>query len=70
MNRITPNNLILAPRPHHPLVENMEALFLGCIKKYQSPPRRIFIWQTINEWLIIASLCLLLSITLDFIIRI
>lgn len=58
---------LLVPRPHHPLVENLEATFLGCLKTFR-PQLYVFpLWETINQWLIIAALCLLMAVAADLI---
>ncbi len=63
------NNINLQPRPHHPLVTKIEALYLGQINpdpivivKYRSQ-----LHSLINQWLAVACLCFIVSIILDFI---
>ncbi len=64
------NNITLAPRPHHPTVTNIEALFLGQIN-----PAPLVIEKTvpnfkhlIDQWLMVSCACFLFSFIIDFIL--
>ena len=60
-------NDITQARPHHRLVEDMELLFIGSYQKRKSS--QFPVWRVVNEWMVIASLCLIISAVADFILR-
>lgn len=62
----------LVPRPHHRLVTNIEALFLGQLKQASDSsvyPASINVKTLVNQWLIVANFCFLLSFCINFILN-
>ncbi len=61
------SNIVISPRPHHPIVQNLECLFLGQFK-CRAQTKKSYL-PIVNEWLTVLCIFFLTTIVAELILR-